>query len=672
MSSDTDKPQREAGAERGGFFQRWPWKLGRLLQNVLLVVIVLWGLWLVIPALIGFFTGPGFFPIILQMLLLAGYLFLFISIQLFLIYFVLARTRIYWIMPDRAKVWFRDYRGNSSALEAASHTVTLIQGVRQIKRGGSRYLRGLLLTGPPGAGKRYLAQAIAAEAGVPLGYLNATSMAVSRIGLGQIKVAMLYRKARKMAREYGACILLIDQIEAIAGVEGAAVTADSQQQRGTRRSPRTGTEGITASAQRSVLNELVLQVDPPLPQRHWWHGFLKRLGVDMQGGKLPAVLTIATTCRIEALDDALLRVGRFDQRIAINLPDDEGRRDIIRYYLAKVRHEPLSADRMATDMAGYPPAIIKQVIHDAVIYAHVAGRQAITYRDIIRACEAHAWGGSTALPELPRMSRLPYEERRRVAYYRAGRAYMTCVAHQSASANGSNGRRNATEAARAIVRAPHTLTALTKDELLHALQIALAGRVAEETLLDIQTSRAADDLQTATHLAARLVGGLGMGGRLAVYPAAVREDWQQALLNEDLRTQTEALLQEQYTHVQALLAYNRSAITMLAEALILQGDMTDRDMDKMLTHIESRYPFAAADDTPASLAGLAARRAPPRSEDEGDVSNEGNGSSGRRFVEPEPALPDAITPDELSRPGPEPEPEPEPEPRPDDTDSNQP
>ena len=154
---------------------------------------------------------------------MAGYLFVFIGFQFGLMYFFMARTRIYWVKPGETGVSFKDYKGNPEVLEAATRIVTLLKGVKEFKTMGGEVTRGVLLIGPPGTGKSYLAQAISTEAGVPFGYLSAPSLTSVWMGMGNIKVMMLYRKARKLAREYGACILFIDEIDAIGGARSASM-----------------------------------------------------------------------------------------------------------------------------------------------------------------------------------------------------------------------------------------------------------------------------------------------------------------------------------------------------------------------------------------------------------------------------------------------------------------
>jgi cell division protease FtsH len=250
-------------------------------------------------------------------------------------YYFMARTRIYWVRPGETGISFKDYRGNPEVLEAARRIVTLLKGAKEFKDMGGEVTRGVLLIGPPGTGKSYLAQAISTEAGVPFGYLSAPSLTSAWMGMGNIKVMNLYRKARRLAREYGACILFIDEIDAIGGARSSALMGTGAGMSDTGNGPQMGglrqmVMGMGMGGGSGLLNELLLQMDPP-PQENSWYGKLMRSFGLRKGKKpeMPAVLTMGATNLAESLDAALLRPGRFDRKITVDKPDADGRREII-------------------------------------------------------------------------------------------------------------------------------------------------------------------------------------------------------------------------------------------------------------------------------------------------------------------------------------------------------
>ena len=217
MAIEPYRPQSEPPSQEQVLNQRlerlldrWPYKLMRGIRWIAIAVAVIWLLSNIVPAAWVFLTTQDLAPLLLQLITTMGYLFIFIGFQFTLMYFFMARTRIYWVRPGETGISFNDYRGNPEVLEAARRIVTLLKGAKQFKQMGGEITRGVLLIGPPGTGKSYLAQAISTEAGVPFGYLSAPSLTSVWMGMGNIKVMMLYRKARKLAKEYGACILFID------------------------------------------------------------------------------------------------------------------------------------------------------------------------------------------------------------------------------------------------------------------------------------------------------------------------------------------------------------------------------------------------------------------------------------------------------------------------------
>ena len=332
---------------------------------------------------------------------------LFLVVQFGALFYILGRGRTYWLKPGETGVYFSDYRGNDQILEVARRTVTLLRGVREFKRMGGETVRGLLLEGPPGTGKSYLAQAMASEAGLPFGYLSAPSLQAMFIGIAPMKVRMLYSKARKMSRRHGGCIIFIDEIDAIG-------MARANQTGGGMGMGMMG--GMFGGGGAGLLNELLMQMDPPNFDNGLFARMLRALGLKKGRAIPPPVLTVGATNLASVLDQALLRPGRFDRKVHVDKPDFEGRKDIIEYYLAKVRHEEMPIDRMGNDTIEYTPVEIKYVINEAVIHAHFDGRDAIAYADFSRARENHEWGLREPIRGLTQ------EDRRRLAYHEAGHA----------------------------------------------------------------------------------------------------------------------------------------------------------------------------------------------------------------------------------------------------------
>jgi len=610
-----DDLDRELDKKIDTFFQRWNWKLFRLVRTLLIVA---FGLWLAAnllpPVFEVIFTGQAG-PMLLDFIPIAAYLFFIIGFQFFLMYFFMARTRIYWVRPGETGVSFKDYRGNPEVIEAARRVVTLLKGAKEFKKMGGEVTRGILLIGPPGTGKSYLAQAISTEAGVPFGYLSAPSLTSAWMGMGNIKVMNLYRKARRFAKEYGACILFIDEIDAIAGTRSSSMMGacaplgtDAPATNGLNRAMMGMGMGMGAGS--GILNELLLQMDPP-PQDNWWGKTLRTLRIRKGKPDMPPVLTMGATNLAESLDAALLRPGRFDRKISVEAPDAEGRRDVIEYYLAKVKHEPLPLERMVSDTIHYTPVAIKYCINEATIHAHFDGRQAINYWDFTQARETHEWGLKQPIRSMS------YEDRRQVAYHEAGHAYAMVKLLRKDRLAKVTIVRHGNALGFAAWKPEEETHVQSKQDMQSRIKVSLASRAAEELFLNEAYGGVTSDFTSATGMAVWMVGAVGMDESFFSYLTF----GVQGLAAPEMKPRVEAILQEQYRQVKQLLAHNREGVIAIAEALILRNELTDIDVKEILDRVEAEHPYApisangeqgafgfASSSRPASGATLVRRR----------------------------------------------------------------
>jgi cell division protease FtsH len=511
--------------------------------------------------------GPIVLTVLFALLQIA-FAIVFVIVQFAAIFWFLGRGRTYWIKPGETGVSFADYKGNPEVLESARRIVTLLKGIKEFKEMGGEAIRGLLLVGPPGTGKSYLAQCISTEANVPFGYASAPSFQNMFFGVSNLRIMMLYRKARKLAKKYGACILFIDEIDAIGQARGGRYAGQGFL------GPLFGWGGS------GMLNELLLQLDPP-PQEVTLIGRLLRLlGLRRGKAELPPVLTIAATNMPDALDPALLRPGRFDRKIVVDLPSAEGRREIIEYYLSKVKHDPnIPIDYMVHDTIGYTPAAIRYVINEAVIHAHFEGRNYITYEDFTAARETHELGLRQPIRTMS------LDERRRIAYHEAGHA----LAQSCCSRRSGWSRSRSSGAARLWVsrrRSPRrNASPRLEKSCWPYIQVALAARAAEELFLGTQMTGATSDLAQATHLANLMVSAWGMDGSL--YSGLT---YNQLVPDLYRKQRIERLLQRQFQNVKRLLEANRAAVTAIAEELLQRDELNEEQLRSILSRYQLVVP----------------------------------------------------------------------------------
>lgn len=499
-----------------------------------------------------------------------------IMFQFVALFWFLGRPRLYWVMPGETGVGFEDYKGNPEVLESAKRIVMLLQGIEEYQKMGGLPVRGLLLSGPPGTGKSYLAQCISTEAAVPFAYASAASFRAMFIGMDVLMIKRMYGKARRLAREYGGCVVFLDEIDAI---------GMSRSQRGGGTMAMGG--GIFgAMGGTGGLNELLMQMDPPNIETGWFKKILRTVGLTHSRVQPQPVLTIGATNIPESLDAALLRPGRFDRRIHIAPPTDKYRGEVIEYYLDKVKHDPsISISALVARLIEYTPVAIKHVVNEAVIIAHFDGRDTVTYKDLIEAQDVHEFG-------LRQPSDLTPLEHRRLAYHEAGHT-VACyyLLEREFPAYVTVHRRGDLEGAEAFAawRPKETIKTRSKEEILARMQIAMASRAAEELFLDTNLNGVAGDFAGATTTALAYVGIYGMDGTVSSFLGYA--NLKGSVNPGDLKgisDRAEAVLQSQLKAVKRLLQDHREALIAVAEALIERDELVADEIKELIDEADAR------------------------------------------------------------------------------------
>lgn len=579
-------------------------------------------LWLIVIGLVFLYVYTGGSTVqnvaitIASLLIQLLFAMMFMIIQFVALFWFLARGRTYWILPGETGATWDDYRGNPEIVDNAKRIVTLLRGVKDFKEMGGEAIRGFLLCGPPGTGKSYLAQVIANEAQVPFAYASAPSFQNMFMGVGNMKVMGLYKKARKLAQVYGACIIFIDEIDAIGMKRQGGGLAMG------------GMLGMGGGS--GLLNELLIQMDPPNIDNTKFAKLLRMFGLRRKKAERPAVLTIGATNLPDVLDSALLRPGRFDRQLWVDSPDYDGRIDIFQYYLKKVKSdETLTPEKAALDTIGYSPAQIKHIVNESVIIAHQRGAQLASYLDFRVAMETYEWGLKQPLRSMSD------DEKRNVAYHEAGHAVAQYLLKPHERVWKVTIIRRGNALGLAATKPTHERYNRSDSEILASIQVCLAARAVEEEFLGKKLNGVTSDLQQATNMAGSYFGLVGMGDELFSFLAT--GSLAEAL--KSLRPKINELLKDQMQQVKQLVREHGEFVHVIADELLKQGDLTGEDIEGIYLSIYGHARPEPPKVTTRAMkeaepAGEAATDAPSRAETgAGAIKDEGANEIERDAIE---------------------------------------
>lgn len=362
------------------------------------------------------------------------------------------------------KTTFVDVAGQDEAKEALTEIVDFLHNPSKYAEIGASLPKGALLVGPPGTGKTLIARAVAGEAKVPFFALSGSEFVQMFVGMGAAKVRDLF----KQANEKAPCIIFIDEIDAIGKRRDAGMGGNDEREQ--------------------TLNQLLTEMD----------GFDGRKGV----------VILAATNRPESLDKALLRPGRFDRRIQMELPDLEGRKAIIEVHLKHVKHEAIDMDIIARATAGSSGAELANIVNEAALRAVRMGRTQVTTADLEESVETVIAGAQK------KNKIISVEEKKVVAYHEIGHALVAALQTHSAPVHkitiiprtsGALGYTMQVEGNEQVLQ--------SREDLFNRIVTLTGGRSAEEVVFNTVTTGASNDIEQATKLARAMVTRFGMSGK---------------------------------------------------------------------------------------------------------------------------------------------------------------
>ena len=339
----------------------------------------------------------------------------FVVIQFVAIFWFMARSRVEIIRPgDPKSLTFDDYKGQPNLLKMVRQWISLLSDRTQFQKMGGQFINGLLLYGEPGTGKTLLAKCMAGEAGIAFISIEGSGFRAMFIGVDVLKMVRFISQARKLAREYGACIAYIDEIDAV-GMSRGGVMGGGQ-------AGMMGGMGGMMGGGTGALTRLLYEMDGINELSRWEK--LRARWYQLRRKPMPPrdwhILFMGSTNRPDVLDPALTRPGRFDRTVVVNKPDRGGRRDMVKYYLNKIKtDESVDIEAIVSDTAWATPArIMSAITKDSVRLALFDDRDRVAQRDIELAFQEQAMGLENPIEEMQE------DQRRQVAYHEAGHAIV--------------------------------------------------------------------------------------------------------------------------------------------------------------------------------------------------------------------------------------------------------
>ncbi|MDR2791344.1 MAG: ATP-dependent zinc metalloprotease FtsH [Tannerellaceae bacterium] len=428
---------------------------------------------------------------------------------------------------NHAGITFKDVAGLSEAKQEVEEIVSFLRNPKKYTDLGGKIPKGALLVGPPGTGKTLLAKAVAGEANVPFFSMSGSDFVEMFVGVGASRVRDLFRQAKDKAP----CIVFIDEIDAVGRARGRNNNINTNDER------------------ENTLNQLLTEMD----------GF----------GSNSGVIILAATNRSDVLDKALLRAGRFDRQIHVELPDLNERKEIFGVHLRPLKADAsVDTDFLARQTPGFSGADIANVCNEAALIAARSGKQAVQREDFMSAVDRIIGG-------LEKRSRITTrEERRSIAIHEAGHAVISwLLEHANPLVKVTIVPRG--KALGAAWYLPEERQITTREQLLDEMCATLGGRAAEELFLGRVSTGASNDLERVTKQAYAMVAYFGMSERLPNlnYYDSTGQEWgftkpyserTAQLIDEEVRD----IVNAQYDRAKGLLAERAEGHKRLAEVLL--------------------------------------------------------------------------------------------------------
>ena len=467
------------------------------------------------------------------------------------------KSRAKLLTRDRDRITFADVAGCDEAKEEVSEVVEFLRDPKKFTKMGGRIPKGILMVGPPGTGKTLLAKAVAGEADVPFFSISGSDFVEMFVGVGASRVRDMFEQGRKSAP----CLIFIDEIDAVGRQRGAGLGGGNDEREQT-------------------LNSLLVEMD----------------GFDTTEG----VIIIAATNRPDVLDSALLRPGRFDRQIYVDLPDLVGREQILRVHAKKVSlAENVDLQVIARGTPGLSGAELANLLNEAALLAARRGKKKIEMIDVDDAREKVQFGRE-------RRRLMDDEEKKLTAYHEAGHALVQAVlddGHMPVHKVTIIPRGRSLGSTMFIPK--KDILTHAKKRMLSQIAMGLGGRIAEELVLGDVSSGAAGDIKQVTKIARHMVCDWGMS---PLGPVAYGDSHDTVFLGREITrnenvsedtarkidTEIHRIIEEQYQRATEILARHRAALDKIAEALLEYETIDGKHVQEILQFGELRSPVVSS------------------------------------------------------------------------------
>jgi len=443
------------------------------------------------------------------------------------------------IKSKNVNIKWDDVIGMDDVKREAWEVVELIKDRASLRRIGGKIIRGILMVGPPGCGKTYLAKAIATEASIPFISMSGSEFTEIFVGVGASRVRQLFKKARALAYGYGACIIFIDELDAIGRKRTFSVFG--------------GTEETN-----STQNQLLAEMDG-----------LKEKQYD--------IIVIGATNAVEdILDTALLRPGRFDRKIYVDRPSLEDRERLFKYYLDKIKYDPsIDVGRLARKSVYKTPADIENIVKEAALIAMRNKKDTISLKDISEAIERIDMG-------IKHKRTMTNRERQMIAYHETGHLVVLYILHPTDDVFKASiiSRRDSLGA---VYRQPREEIFTSNEErILANIKVSLGGYVAEKIKFGVTSDGVAADFKQAVIYAHDMVWKYGMGksGFIGDY-TIVPEGQLSESLKERLNNETNRIIVECEKEVQELLKKESEIFEHIASELLKREELDYDEVEEI-------------------------------------------------------------------------------------------